>query len=118
MFFTDTTTKQKKDLNMTLYYLELLTIFTGMIWFDFLGAHRWLLEKLGYQAWMDKHDLPIYWGWVACYFCTMCWLGIISGSVYTLITLDWISGGTFIIQNAIVARILDSLMGYESMKAK
>jgi len=103
---------------MILYNLELLTILTGMAWFDLLGAHRWLLNKLGYQEWVDKNDLPIYWGWVACYFCTMSWFGIVIGLVYTAVTFDLISGATFILQNLVVARILDNLMGFDSMKAK
>lgn len=103
---------------MILYYLEVLTILIGVIWFDFLGGHRWALQKLGYPVWSDKYDLPIYWGWLACYFCTMFWIGTIVASAYTIITLDWINGGTFAIQNLIIARVLDNLMGFDSMKSK
>lgn len=89
-----------------------------MIWFDYLGLHRRILKALGFQPWTTKAEMPWYWGWAACYFCTTFWIGIIVAIAWYLTSGDWKTVATFIGLHTIVARVLDNLLGFDSMKSK
>lgn len=104
---------------MTILKLELITILLGLIWFDWLGLHRKILNAFGKQPFDDFKPF-------SCYFCTMQWIGfiiIISYGIWSEVNnvdfFEWIEVAFwFIVLNLVVSRILDNLLGYDSIKAK
>ena len=101
---------------MTITTLQILVTFQVLIWFDWLQPHHFILRKIGFQKWTPKADLPFFWKWLGCYFCTSNWIGIVNALIYFSITLNWQLALTLIASNLIVSRLLDYLLGYQSFK--
>jgi len=102
---------------MNILELQLITTLILILWFDVFGLHRIILNLFGFESWLDKESLPKWIGWASCYFCTGFWLGIII----TLCSLPFISireAITLIILNTVITRILDNLLGFDSIKSK
>lgn len=101
---------------MTITELQLIVTFQVLIWFDWLKLHNVIKLALGYQKWTPKEDMPKFWQWVGCYFCTSFWIGLLNAIVYFAFTLDWFSALLLIASNLIMSRLLDYLLGYQSFK--
>ncbi len=96
---------------MILFYLQILTTFIGILWFDVFGIHRKLLSFLGKKEWDDLKPFT-------CFFCLSNWIGVGLAIGYGFASQQWIEMGLFIVQNVVVTRILDVIFGYDSIKEK
>lgn len=96
---------------MIYYEAQILLILTGIIWFDFIGMHRIILKWFGRNPWDELKPF-------SCYFCTLSWFGIMTAGIICAMNLEWITCCLFIIQNTVIAKILDSILGYDSLKSK
>lgn len=102
---------------MTIFQAQIITTFLVTIWFKHLGVHRMLLEILGYKAYTPKEDIKFIFRWVACYFCTSFWIGIvISLPLFYYSTIE--ETIYFILLNTTISGVLDTLLGYQSIKEK
>lgn len=101
---------------MQIITLQILVTFQVLIWFDWLKPHHSILKRLGFQKWTPKADLPFFWRWLGCYFCTSFWIGVLNAIVYFSITFDWLNALLLIASNLIASRLLDYLLGYQSFK--
>ena len=103
---------------MNLIQEQILITLTVIIWFDVFGLHRKILDRLGIPAWRDLESNPFKYRIFACYFCTSFWIGTLVCVVNYFITSDLVLMITGIGLNAVISRILDLTLGYESIKGK
>jgi hypothetical protein len=108
---------------MTIITLQILTTFMVLCWFDGLRAlgintsiPNLLLALVGYKPWTKKKDLPWRYKWMACYFCTSFWIGVINASLVYFYTNNWRIAVLLIMSNTILSRLFDYLLGYQSFK--
>jgi len=101
---------------MNIIHLQILTTFAVLLWFDLFKVYRIILKMFGFERWTPKADLPKYLKWVACYFCTSFWIGVIASINYYTYTGDGKTALILIMSNTIASRILDYLLGYQSFK--
>lgn len=101
---------------MTILQLQIVTTLTVILWFDVFGLHRIILGWFGKKPWEELKPF-------SCYFCTSFWLGIgyaigALSCMKTMGSIDWETLAFFIMLNTIISRILDSVLGYDTMKGK
>jgi len=101
---------------MTIITLQIVTTFLVLIWFDWIALQNVILKLFGYQVWVKKSELPFLLKWVACYFCTSFWIGVIVATVYYLNFGNIELSILLIMSNLIASRLLDHLLGYQSFK--
>lgn len=101
---------------MTITTLQILVTFQVLIWFDWIKVQNILLKALGYEVWTKKKDLPFLLKWIACYFCTSFWIGVINAIVNYCLTGNLQLSLLLIMSNLIMSRLLDYLLGYQSFK--
>ena len=101
---------------MTIITLQIVTTFLVLIWFDWIALQNVILKLFRYQVWVKKSELPFLLKWVACYFCTSLWIGVIVATVYYLNFGNIELSILLIMSNLIASRLLDHLLGYQSFK--
>jgi len=101
---------------MTIITLQIVTTFLVLIWFDTIALQNVILKLFGYQVWVKKSELPFLLKWVACYFCTSLWIGVVVAAVYYLNFGNIEISILLIMSNLIASRLLDHLLGYQSFK--
>jgi len=103
---------------MTILQAQIIASFLTVLWFKHLGIHRILLEFFGYPPYASKRDIKqFYLKPLGCYFCTSFWIGVlISLPLFYYSTLE--ETIYFILLNTTISGILDSILGYQSIKEK
>lgn len=97
--------------------MQIITTFAVILWFDLFKLNRVLLKAFGYLPWTQKTALPYYLRWIACYFCTSFWIGVIVALVYYFTTFEVVTPILLIMSNTILSRLFDYLLGYQSYKS-
>lgn len=103
---------------MTILQAQIITSFLVVLWFKHLGVHRYLLNLFGYPAYASKSDIKNFFlKWLACYFCTSFWIGVlVSLPLFYYSNIE--TTIYFILLNTTISGILDTLLGYQSIKEK
>jgi len=103
---------------MNILELQLTTTLILILWFDLFGLHNIILSWFGKEVWQIESHHKWYLQLFACYFCTGFWIGTIVSGIYFGLTYDWRTALTLLVLNFVITRILDNLLGFDSIKSK
>lgn len=100
---------------MSILKLQIIATAITISWFEVFRMHKIILGWFNLNVWDDLKPF-------SCFFCTSVWLGVcvaIGSAVAQYFNRGSIDIETliyFIIGNFIVSRVLDSVIGYDSLK--